>query len=149
MSVKSKQEPSLKLEQKYIVLEPFTAERISEDYLNWFSDPEVCQFNSHGSKTYTREEAEAYVRQTTEDDGIEVFAIIWKDTGDHIGNISLGSISLKNLSADINILIGNKDYWNRGDYDPMVMFVVIPAIIQILALGFMAGIMFINQVTFN
>lgn len=41
------------------------------------------------------------------------------------------------------------DYWNRGDYDPMVMFVVIPAIIQILALGFMAGIMFINQVTFN
>ncbi len=42
-----------------------------------------------------------------------------------------------------------EDYWNRGDYDPMVMFVVIPAIIQILALGFMAGVMFINQVTFN
>ena len=42
-----------------------------------------------------------------------------------------------------------EDYWNRGDYDPMIMFVVIPAIIQILALGFMAGVMLFNQMAFN
>ena len=42
-----------------------------------------------------------------------------------------------------------EDYWNRGDYDRMIMFVVIPAIIQILALGFMAGVMLFNQMAFN
>ena len=42
-----------------------------------------------------------------------------------------------------------EDYWNRGDYDPMIMFVVIHAIIQILALGFMAGVMLFNQMAFN
>jgi hypothetical protein len=41
------------------------------------------------------------------------------------------------------------DYWNRGDYDPMVMFVVIPAIIQLLAMAGMAGVMLLNQVVFG
>ena len=40
------------------------------------------------------------------------------------------------------------DYWNRGDYDPMVMFVVIPAIIQLLAMAGMAAVMFLNSLVF-
>jgi len=40
------------------------------------------------------------------------------------------------------------DYWNRGDYDPMVMFVVIPAIIQMMALGMMGAVMFLNSLMF-
>lgn len=40
------------------------------------------------------------------------------------------------------------DYWNRGDYDPMVMFVVIPAIIQLLALAGMAAVMYLNSLVF-
>ena len=41
-----------------------------------------------------------------------------------------------------------EDYWNRGDYDPMVMFVVIPAIIQLLAMAGMAAVMFLNSLVF-
>ncbi len=41
-----------------------------------------------------------------------------------------------------------EDYWNRGDYDPMVMFVVIPAIIQIMALGMMGAVMYLNSIFF-
>ena len=41
-----------------------------------------------------------------------------------------------------------EDYWNRGDYDPMVMFVVIPAIIQIMAMAMMGAVMFINSIAF-
>lgn len=42
-----------------------------------------------------------------------------------------------------------EDYWMRMDFDPMVMFVVIPAIIQISVFGFMlASFAFIN-VIFN
>lgn len=41
-----------------------------------------------------------------------------------------------------------EDYWNRGDYDPMVMFVVIPAIIQLLAMAGMAAVMYLNSLVF-
>lgn len=41
------------------------------------------------------------------------------------------------------------DYWNRGDYDPLVMFVVIPSIIQLSCLAMMGGVMYIAGVFFN
>ena len=41
-----------------------------------------------------------------------------------------------------------QDYWNRGDYDPMVMFVVIPAIIQLMAMAMMGAVMFMNSLIF-
>ena len=41
-----------------------------------------------------------------------------------------------------------EDYWNRGDYDPMVMFVVIPAIIQLMCMGMMFTVMYLNSLWF-
>ena len=41
-----------------------------------------------------------------------------------------------------------EDYWNRGDYDPMVMFVVIPAIIQLMAMAMMGAVMYFNNLAF-
>ena len=41
------------------------------------------------------------------------------------------------------------DYWNRGDYNPLVMFVVIPSIIQLSCLAMMGGVMYIAGVFFN
>lgn len=40
------------------------------------------------------------------------------------------------------------DYWMKMDFDPLVMFVVIPTIIQISALAFMLAIMSLNNVIF-
>ena len=36
-----------------------------------------------------------------------------------------------------------EDYWNRGDYDPLVMFVVIPTLIQLSCFALMAGVMYL------
>ena len=41
-----------------------------------------------------------------------------------------------------------EDYWMKMDYNPLVMFVVIPTIIQLMALGLMFGVMAINNVIF-
>jgi len=35
------------------------------------------------------------------------------------------------------------DYWNRGDYDPLVMFVVIPTLVQLSCFALMAGVMYL------
>ena len=40
------------------------------------------------------------------------------------------------------------DYWNRMDFDPLVMFVVIPTIIQLMAVGMMGVVMYINSILF-
>ena len=40
------------------------------------------------------------------------------------------------------------DYWMKMDFDPLVMFVVIPTIIQISALAFMFAVMSLNNVIF-
>ena len=40
------------------------------------------------------------------------------------------------------------DYWNKMDFDPLVMFVVIPTIIQLLAVGTMGAVMYINSLLF-
>ena len=40
------------------------------------------------------------------------------------------------------------DYWNKMDFDPLVMFVVIPTIIQLLAVGMMGAVMYLNSILF-
>lgn len=40
------------------------------------------------------------------------------------------------------------DYWNKMDFDPLVMFVVIPTIIQLMAVGMMGVVMYINSLLF-
>lgn len=42
-----------------------------------------------------------------------------------------------------------EDYWNKMDFDPLVMFVVIPSIIQLSAVGFMLLIFWINSIAFS
>ena len=41
-----------------------------------------------------------------------------------------------------------EDYWNRGEYSPMQMFVVIPALIQVFMLALMGGVMLLNDYFF-
>lgn len=41
------------------------------------------------------------------------------------------------------------DYWNKMDFDPMVMFVVIPAVIQIVVFGMMLAVMLLNHIIYS
>jgi len=40
------------------------------------------------------------------------------------------------------------DYFNRGDYDPLVMFVVIPTVVQVMCMGMIFMVMALNQYLF-
>ena len=42
-----------------------------------------------------------------------------------------------------------EDYWNRMDFDPLVMFVVIPTVVQVLVFGLMLAVMVFNQHLFG
>ena len=45
---------------------------------------------------------------------MQVFAIVTKEKGSHIGNISLQNIDYVDRSAELAIIIGDKRYWGKG-----------------------------------
>ncbi len=42
----------------------------------------------------------------------------------------------------------SSDYFSKGDFDPLVLFVVIPTIIQLFAFGFMLAVFSFNDSLF-
>mgnify|MGYP001160680460 CR=1 FL=1 len=42
----------------------------------------------------------------------------------------------------------NTDFFMKGDFDVMKLFVVVPAVIQIMCLGMMFAVMFLNSQLF-
>jgi len=97
-----------------IYLSPLTKEDISQDYVSWLNDIEVCVHNSHATFPNTIAKTLSYIESIERSKTDIVFAIRWKKNNDHIGNISLQNINWINRSGEIAILIGKKNYWNKG-----------------------------------
>jgi len=99
---------------KNILLSPLTEADISDDYISWFNDREVCRDNSHAVFPNTYKKTAAYLKSIENSKTDFVFSIRWKKNKLHIGNVSLQNINWVNRSAEIAIIIGNKNYWNKG-----------------------------------
>lgn len=97
-----------------VFLEPFCEKYITDAYIAWFNDSVVCRYNSHGETTYDRAQAMEYFAHIKAAESTIVFAICVEPEGSHIGNISLNNISRRNRSAEISIIIGEKDCWGGG-----------------------------------
>ncbi|MCA9803799.1 MAG: GNAT family N-acetyltransferase [Cyanobacteria bacterium HKST-UBA02] len=97
-----------------IYLKALTVDEITDSYLSWLNDENVCRFNSHHVFPYTRAGAEAYVSGLENSRDSLVLAVYVRDKDIHIGNISLGSIDFLHRNAEFAILMGEQDYWGRG-----------------------------------
>ncbi len=96
-----------------VVLEPFAERHLSDEYLQWLNNPEVCRWNSHGESKYSLLQARKYLKSIRSDAHKKVFAILMKQDKRHVGNISL-YISPQNNSGEIAILIGATECWGKG-----------------------------------
>lgn len=83
------------------------------NYPNWFNNPEVTRYNSHGEKTYTKEMAKEYIQMVLNSTSHKVFAIVETLTQKHIGNISLQAINTKARNAEFAILIGDPSVYGK------------------------------------
>jgi len=102
------------LQGKNIFLRGLSMHDSEGSYPNWFNDPEVTKYNSHGERTYTKEMAEEYIELVTNSSSHQVFAIIEKASQKHIGNISLQAINTKARNAEFAILIGEPSVYGKG-----------------------------------
>lgn len=95
-----------------VSLELLTEARANERYASWFSDPDVTRETRHGSRRLSVEEIKAYIRSIRAANRTVAFAILWR--GGHVGNISLNDIDWNSGSAEISLLIGEKEAWGKG-----------------------------------
>ncbi|NPV91581.1 MAG: GNAT family N-acetyltransferase [Firmicutes bacterium] len=84
------------------------------NYQHWFNDSEVCRSNSHHRFPYNEKKALDYIEYSQRTRDALILAIVTRDKDEHIGNISLQDIDYFNRTADLAVLIGEKDCWGRG-----------------------------------
>lgn len=102
------------IEGDRIILRPFLPDDVKDSYIDWFNDPEVCKYNSHGEIRYTLELGKEYAARVSASETDAVFAVVEKEGGRHVGNISLQKIDVRNSSTEYAILIGEKSVWGKG-----------------------------------
>ena len=102
------------LKTENLILTPLSEKELDGNYVNWLNDKEVCKYNSHGERTYTREMAVDFINSVKNDSTKEVYAVYHQKDNIHIGNISLQQIDKRNQSAEIAFLFGEKGYWGKG-----------------------------------
>ena len=95
-------------------LRPLSLADVSQTYVNWLNDSDVCKYNSHHVFPYTLELAKQYVQDVQTSRRDLVLAIIAKASGAHIGNISLQKINTVDQNAEYAIILGDKNYWGKG-----------------------------------
>ena len=100
---------------KRVILRPLVEEDFTSEYLNWLNDPLVNKYSQRRPFPISWEDMKSYSNyyMANPQKGF-VLAIIEKSKKAHIGNMSLVNIQLVNRCAEIAVLLGNKDYWNKG-----------------------------------
>ncbi|MCX6723040.1 MAG: GNAT family protein [Candidatus Staskawiczbacteria bacterium] len=87
---------------------------LNEEYQSWLNDEEVCHFNSHHRFPNYKENMLDYYSNIIKTKNNIILAVIDKKNEKHIGNIALQEINYIDRSAELAIIIGNKDYWGKG-----------------------------------
>ncbi|MBI5937893.1 MAG: GNAT family N-acetyltransferase [Betaproteobacteria bacterium] len=83
-------------------------------YPAWLNDQETCAGNSHAVFPYGTFQAAAYIREVQTNRDALVLAIVASAGDRHIGNIALQNIHPIHRSADLAILLGEREYWGQG-----------------------------------
>lgn len=113
--------PNTAYETERLILLPFNRESlnsfkekgITSNYKTWFMDQEVTKYNSHGLHQMCEKDFDDFFNYI-DGKSCVVFAVIWKKTNLHVGNISLQSFNWINRSADFAFLLGESSMWGKG-----------------------------------
>lgn len=99
---------------KKLYLRPLEESDINQRYLNWINNSKVARFLEVNLFPITKIELMAFYKQQKKSKIDIIFAIVAKNKDMHIGNIKLGNINYVHRYADLGIMIGERDFWDRG-----------------------------------
>ncbi len=100
------------LENEKIKIRPLISSDVTKDYFNWFKDKLIKKYVVN--TTYKDiNHLKKYVFENSKKKNI-LFLGIFTKKNKHIGNIKFEKINIKKKSAVMGILIGNKNFRNKG-----------------------------------
>lgn len=97
-----------------VYLRPFEEGDLTDRYLQWLNDPDVCRWNSHAVFPNTHRKMREYFESVQDSTHAVVLAILTHEHDRHIGNISLQRINWIDRTAEWAILIGDEESWGKG-----------------------------------
>ena len=100
------------LEGKRVRLRPLEMSDLERN-LQWFNDPEVTYYIS-ARYPVSRQEEEEFLRGHHASSFDQVPLAIETKDGRHIGNLGLHGASSESRSAELGIVIGDKERWSQG-----------------------------------
>ncbi len=106
--------PGWRLEGERLYLREVRLSDVDGPYVHWMNAPEVMQFLESRFASHSREELQEYVTRVLDDPAYVFLAIVLTEGDRHIGNIKLGPMNQVHQSADVGVLIGEKDCWGKG-----------------------------------
>jgi CMP-N,N'-diacetyllegionaminic acid synthase len=117
MPENKKKNKLIKIQGGKIYLKEFSEDNLYDPrYIQWLRDIDVVK--TIGRPEYLKPipllEVEKYVRGLFSSKNDYFFAIYLKGNDEFIGTLKIGSIDWYSKTADIGIMIGNKNYWGKG-----------------------------------
>lgn len=100
------------IETERLLLKPMQTKFITESYLHWMNDLDVCKF-LETSIPYSEDELKDFVNLMIAKK-ILFWAITLKHDGSHIGNVKIDPINKKHLIGEYGILMGDRNNWGKG-----------------------------------
>ena len=97
-----------------VCLRPLEDSDVNEDYIGWLNDPEVTRYMEAGRSISTAESIRNYLERFQNSSTDLIFAVIDRQTKIHIGNVTLNHINWVHRTVDTAIMIGRKEFWNKG-----------------------------------
>ena len=110
-----------------------------EKYCIWLNDAFIGSFADTVSKSFTIESQKNSLRQMARDGN--AFAIIVRDTDEMIGDCTVVNIDNISRTAELGILIGNKENWNKG-YGSEALGLLTKYVFEVLNLNSVMGRIF-------
>lgn len=105
---------ALRLEGTSLYLRPVRMEDATEEYAAWLNDSEVTRFMESRSGGHTVAGLSDYVAAMLKKPDTLFLAIVARAGDRHIGNIKLGPVDRHHGTADVALMIGDKESWGRG-----------------------------------
>ena len=102
------------LEAERLYLREVRTADVNDTYHRWMNDPDVTRYLESRFYPSSMEGIADFVASLRGDRNNVFLAIMIKQDHRHIGNIKLGPINWIHRTADIGLLIGEKDCWGQG-----------------------------------
>jgi len=87
---------------------------IGEEYLGWLNDGDVTRYLETGKFPSTLVTIRKYVEHFQDSKTELIFAIVDRETDQHVGNVTLNRINWIHRTADTGLVIGKKEFWGKG-----------------------------------